>query len=188
MKKLRLSYSLLKAYSETESEKSVERLVNTYLHLNNYSSKAMSEGTEFDAYTRDFVNQTGMLPPELGGEILGDKATSGSVGVVPYSDKFDLSYEFDIVVPPHRIIEVKRSVANDSGHFLETGQVSFYFLVATLLGMDIRQIDVYRYDPINKTFDKSTAWLSEKRLDEARNMVQDKGEKIYKVLKREGVL
>lgn len=182
MNKIRLSYSLLSYWKQGRHED----VFDTYLRLNTHTTPAMKRGIEFDEMVKVYAKTYKSLPPELGGVKLTNPQPALKI-VQPYNDMFDLSAEIDVYDSP-TIYEIKNSTARDSGDYANDFQVSMYFLLCDLAGLESRSAVIFRYDPTKKEFDTSIVHKSDRRLKDIKNIIDECGVPIYKYLEDRGVV
>lgn len=186
MSKLRLSYTLLMLWDKGEKEKAAE----TYLHMDSFMTSRMKEGKAFDQYVAEVVTKEGKLPDELGGEKLPEGSAPHYQVTVPYKVgeiEVDVKAEFDVWAKP-TIIEIKNSVNSDSAEWTNTPQLSMYFFVAEVAKLGAKKAVLYRFDPIHHTYDRAVVWKSDRRIQEAKTLIEKYAIEIYEYFSKEGIL
>lgn len=162
--KIRLSYSIMKLWEQSR----LEDLANMILGKEIKKTEAMVRGKNFDEYVGEIIKAENRLPDELGGLTLNQPAYQLKIEV-PYNELADLVGVFDIYDEPV-IYEIKAS-KNSSSNWLNEYQLDFYMLLSQMKGLKVEKGILYRYDYINKDYDKSILYYSRRVVDEMENRI-----------------
>lgn len=166
-------------------------VVRQYLRIPGEVNDNMKRGLDFDKMVEAEVDAKKQFPKEFN-ELKLNAPLCKLQATVPYNDLFDIKGELDIWDSPI-IYEVKNSITKDSAEYSDTGQLDIYFLLSELVPKDhpLAKADrawLYRFDPIHRTYDPSLIWKSQRRIQAARDMVENYGPQVYEILKSEGII
>lgn len=181
-KKLRVSYSLLKLWQKGD----YEGAVNYYFKLDPITSAAMEEGRAWDDLVCNEVNTTKKFPKEWGGEKVANPQTQLKL-VVPYSDEVDLVGQLDIYDDPI-IYELKTGSSADSGDYANDFQISIYFLLCELSGLNAEKAIIKHFNQMKQTLDQSMVWKSKNQIEKAKNFVEGYSPEIYQYFEEQGFI
>lgn len=187
MSKIRLSFSLMSAIKYGRRDD----VVRQYLRIYTEPNENMKRGLDFDRMVEAEVDATKKFPKEFNSLQLTAPVCKLQA-TVSYDERFDIKGELDIWDLPV-IYEVKNSITKDSAEYSDTGQLDIYFLLSELVPKDhpLSKADrawLYRFDPIHHTYDTSLIWKSQRRIQAARDMVENYGPQVYEILKSEGII
>lgn len=188
MKKLRLSYSLLKKWMEGDKEGAGR----VYLRIPTGNQAWFERGIEFDKYVEDYVGMYKALPDELGGDLLHNPQPKRELQM-GYGDKFILKGEVD-VYDKGIIYEVKCTPWKDSVAYSHDFQVDFYLFIASLYPHGVDEINktdraiICRYDPERRIHDKSLIYRSHRRMKKVEEIIEIYGNEIYEYFDSQSLL
>ena len=187
MTKIRLSFSLMSSVKYGRRDD----VCRQYLRLPGEVNENMQRGLDFDRMVEKVVDATKMFPEEFAKRVLTNPVCKVKA-TVSYDERFDLKGETDVYDSP-AIYEVKNSITKDSAEYSDTGQLDIYFLLSELVPKDhpLATADrawLYRFDPIHRTYDTSLIWKSARRVQQARDMIEEYGPQVYNILKEEGII
>lgn len=180
---IRMSYSLLDRWLRGDKEGAVA----TYLRTPVKMTPAMKDGIEFDKSVKECIRTLKDIPQLK--DVVYPLDTMPDVKLMNSFPGFDLSGELDAYSKEKGIIfEFKCSRIYDSGDYADSYQLPTYFLLCKKNNLPVEKGIVYRYNPVQKTFDLSILYYSERKVMEMESLYKKVAPEIEAYFKEEGVL
>lgn len=170
--KIRLSYTILKFWEKNRLEDIVKEITGEEIEKN----EDMKRGYEFDLMVQEVVKKEKRLPKELGGLKLNNPEIQKKIEV-PYNELADLVGVYDIYDKPV-IYEIKSSKFSSSD-FLNDYQLDFYLLLAELSKLKVEKAILYRYDYLEKDYDKAILYNNKRSIEKIKNRIDSLLPEIY---------
>ena len=181
IRKLRLSYSLLHAWDRGD----VQGAIDTYLHTNRFTTKAMKEGTEIHKKIQHHIDTKGKFPEWFFDWELKEPETEKEV-VVSYNDYFDLKCYIDCYDKP--IVFEHKTGTSDSLNWTRTWQLPLEFLMCELADIEVKLGILIHYNQHMKKGDYTVMHNSKIQRDYARNIIDSLGPEIREFFLQEGLI
>lgn len=162
--KIRLSYTILKLWEQSRVKEIADLVMGKKIEKN----ENMKRGYDFDLLVQEAVKKEKTLPKELGGLKLNNPEVQKKIEV-PYNELAYLVGVYDIYDEPV-IYEIKSSKFS-SGDFLNDYQLDFYLLLSEMAGLKVEKAILYRYDYLNKDYDKSILYNNKRSIQEIKNRI-----------------
>lgn len=183
MKKIRLSYSLLKLYEQNR----FDDLVNYYFKMGEvYDSYQMEEGRAWDKLAMESIEHTGKLPPEFNNIEMLDPKCQHKI-VVPWGEDYELVAKLD-VLDANRIFELKTGMSMDSADYCNEKQVGVYILACEMMGTPVEKAYIIHFDQSLKKTDMSLVWKTNELLEETTLWIDSLAPKIRTLLEEKGLI
>lgn len=162
--KIRLSYTILKLWEQSRVKEIADLVIGKEIEKN----EDMKRGFDFDLMVQETVKKEKRLPKELGGLKLNNPQVQKKIEV-PYNELADLVGVYDIYDEPI-IYEIKSSKFSSSD-FLNDYQLDFYLLLAELSKLKVEKAILYRYDYLEKDYDKAILYNNKRSINEIKNRI-----------------
>lgn len=162
--KIRLSYTILKFWEQGK----VKEIADMVRGIKIEKNKDMERGCEFDLKVQEVIKKEKRLPDELGGLRLNNPEVQKKIEVA-YNELAYLVGVYDVYDEPV-IYEIKSSKFS-SGDFLNDYQLDFYLLLAKLSGLKVEKAVLYRYDYLEKDYDKAILYNNQRSIREIKNRI-----------------
>lgn len=142
MSKLRLSFSLLNAWSKGH----IDEAVAMYLHLPYKETEAMKQGKEYHEKWGAEITETGTV--KIGKTHFNFTNPQIEHGIiVPYNDRWDLKAVYDCL--DDDILYEFKTGTTDTMQYARSYQIPFYFLVAKLSNIPVKYAVLMHYNQHN---------------------------------------
>lgn len=180
-KKLRVNYSLLKAWEEGD----IDRAVSTYFHIPGYTSKAMEQGSKIHEEIEEHIKKEGRLPDYMPNFELNEPEPEQKL-IVEYNDRFNLSCIVDCLDIP-TAYEWKTGVT-DALAYTHYQQIPITFLACELAGHPIEKVVLAHYNQHEDKKDWVVFWNSKSIVNQAKNYIDSLAPEIDKYFRDEGLI
>jgi len=164
MNKLRISYSLLTLWNNGRWVDAVKM----YLHQDTVKSRQMKEGLSMHKAWEEQIKKTKKLILKEHKFSFKNPICEFKV-IAPYNKKWDMSGTFD-VIDDDVIYEFKSGVMG-SLEYARGYQLPFYFLLAEIANIKIKQGILIHYNQYTKKYDTTLLWNSKRLIKKARNFI-----------------
>ena len=179
--KLRVSFSLLDAWSRGEHE----RAIANYLHKDYPSTPQMDEGKKWHEENAKQIAENKMTLKEFGS--LKFKKPSVELELeAPYNELFIVKGTID-TLDGEDLWEYKTGKRSATS-YLSSMQLSFYAMLCTLRELPIKRLNVMKYNQYEDKWSWAFKWYSPLVVDEARNFVDSLTPEIYDYFDKHNIL
>ena len=179
--KLRLSYSLLNAWSRGN----VDEAVSLYLREGLISSPALKYGKDFHKKVEKIINKKKEITL-AGTNFKFEKPETEKVIIINYSDHWDLKVIIDCL-DENTIYDWKTGVVN-SLEYSNSYQFPLYFLACKMSGIDIERGFMVHYNQYEKKTDFTIIWNGQTQIERATNYIESLAPEIYEHFEKHGIL
>lgn len=181
MGKLRVSFSLLDAWSRGDTQLAID----TYFHVGGPKNKAMEYGIEFHDRIAKHIDKYNQFPDDFFSYPLMIPEAEKKV-VANYNELFDISAVFDCIDSPN-LFEFKTGV-QPATTWARKDQLPLYFLVAELEGIPIEKAYLIHYNQHSNEKDYVVVWNTPDKVERARNIVDSYAPEIHSFFESEGLI
>ena len=179
--KLRLSYSLLNAWSRGKTDEAV----SLYLREDLPSSPALLYGKDFHKKVQKIIDKKKEITLANTHFKFNKPETEKKI-IVNYSDLFDLKVIIDCIDTPE-IYDWKSGVVN-SLEYSNSYQFPLYFLACNLTGINVERGFMVHYNQYEKKADFTIIWNGQTQIERATNYIETLAPEIYEYFNKHGVL
>jgi len=179
--KLRLSYSLLNAWSRGR----VDEAISLYLREDLPSSPALKYGKDFHKKVQKIIDEKKELNI-VKTKLKFKKPETEKVIIINYSDRLDLKVIIDCLDTPF-IYDWKTGVVN-SLEYSNSYQFPLYFLACKMSGIDIERGFIVHYNQYEKKTDFTILWNGQTQIERATNYIESLAPEIYEHFEKHGIL
>lgn len=171
---LRASFSFLNLWSQGRHEEAIL----SYFHVPRPTPPQYIQGKKFDEYAQKYITKHGTMPPEWGGNSLGNPITQMR-HTVPYNALCSLTGIFDIYDKKTHILYELKTGKTAARSYANTHQVPLYLLLCARLAIPVKEARIIRYNPLDKKHDVAILYPTDRLLKKAENYLDSLVPEIY---------
>lgn len=182
MRRIRLSFSLLSLWKQGKIDQAVE----SYFHIpSSFQTPAMDAGLAIHQEIAEHVKTHNSFPNYLPCFSLNSPITEKKV-VTKFNDLFELSGQFDLI-DGETLYEYKTGVT-DSMEWAQSGQLSFYFYLCSLVGLPVKTGILIHYNQHLKEHDFTIVHNGPGHIESAINEIETIGPEIHHYFTEQGLV
>lgn len=160
MKTLKISYSIISAWKEGRHEEAI----GMYLGKPLPGTDAMELGKLYDEKWNKYIDDTGELPPELGGGKLNNPSTQKKYrAVIPFSDEYQIVLSGVMDILEDDMITDNKCGRTEAGVYVDKMQLDYY----SIFKPNIKTGRYLCYNPYTGGLTVGIKYLSQKNRDNA---------------------